>query len=154
MFGKLLLIAFVMVSVALPAPLALAKKAAPGQAKPPWKSWAGLWHTAATVDYSSCPGTEPGHQAAFTIHMVANEDGIVATEMPEQSLQRKFAGRAEQRGRRWILELRDKDGKNGMDLWVDDDGRKLRGTRVVVRPLKKKKTCAVVYSIEGSRDDA
>lgn len=128
-------------------------KGPPPPAVPPLATWAGVWHTAATVAYSSCPGTEPGHQEAFTLVVNADEKAISATEQPEQSLLRKFAGSAELRGRRWTLLLRDKDGKNGMDLVLDDDGRKLVGTRVLVRQAKKS-VCSVVYDVEGTRDDA
>jgi hypothetical protein len=120
---------------------------------PPLAGWSGVWHTAATVQYSSCPGTVPGHQEAFTLTVVADDKAITATEQPEQSLLRKFTGAAEQRGKRWILVLRDKEGKNGMDLLLQDDGRKLGGTRVIVRQVKKA-LCSVVYDVEATRDDA
>jgi hypothetical protein len=129
-------------------------KAAPVPAVPPLTGWSGVWHTAATVAYSSCPGTEPGHQEAFTLAVVADEKAITATEQPEQSLLRKFVGSAELRGKRWTLLLRDKEGKNGMDLVLDDDGHKLVGTRVLVRQAAKKSFCSVVYDVEGTRDDA
>ena len=129
-------------------------KAAPAPVQPPLAGWSGVWHTAATVAYSSCPGTEPGHQEAFTLAVVADEKAISATEQPEQSLLRKFVGAAELRGKRWTLLLRDKDGKNGMDLVLDDEGKKLVGTRVLVRQAAKKSLCSVVYDVEGTRDDA
>jgi hypothetical protein len=130
-----------------------ADKPPPAPAVPPLAAWSGVWHTGATVTYSSCPGTEPGHQEAFTLVVAADEKTITATEQPEQSLLRKFLGAAELRGKRWTLVLRDKDGKNGMDLVLDEDGRKLVGTRVLVRQAKKH-VCSVVYDIESTRDAA
>jgi hypothetical protein len=125
----------------------------PASPTPPLAAWSGVWHTAATVQFSSCPGTEPGHQEAFTLTVVADDKAISATEQPEQSLLRKFTGAADQRGKRWILLLRDKEGKNGMDLLLEDEGRKLGGTRVIVRQVKKA-LCSVVYVVEATRDDA
>ncbi len=156
--AKLVLTLCALALAMAPAPLAQAKKAKtppPAPSAPPLRAWAAVWHTAATVEYSSCPGTEPGHQEAFTLTVVADDDGkrIAATETPEQSLARKFVGVADLRGKRWVLQLRDKDGKNGMDLWLEEDGKKLAGTRVVVRQARRS-LCSVVYSIEGTRDEA
>ena len=155
MVPRSLLTTVALLSLSLAGSAAGAKKVKPAAkpAEPPHEAWSGVWHTAATVSYSSCPGTEPGHQEAFTLTIVASEKAIAASELPEQSLTRKFVGNAEQRGKQWILELRDKDGKNGMDLWLDDDGKKLVGTRVLVRSARKG-LCSVVYSVEGSLDEA
>jgi hypothetical protein len=136
-----------------PAPTPPADDDKPVPATPPLASWSGVWHTAATVQYSSCPGTVPGQQEAFTLTVVADDKAITATEQPEQSLLRKFTGAAEPRGKRWVLLLRDKEGKNGMDLVLQDEGRKLGGTRVIVRQVKKT-LCSVVYDVEATRDDA
>jgi hypothetical protein len=119
--------------------------------KPPLAEWSAVWHTAATVEYSSCPGTEAGHQEAFTLEIVADDKAIVATETPEQSLARKFTGATHLRDKRWVLELRDKDGKNGMDLWLAEDGKGLAGRRVVVRQSRRA-LCSVVYAIEAGRE--
>ena len=118
--------------------------------KPPLDAWSAVWHTAAVVEYSSCPGTEPGHQEAFTLAVKASEKAITATEQPEQSLPRKLTGTPDLRGKQWVLELRSADGKNGMDVHVTDDG-KLAGTRVIVRSAGKRKLCSVVYSLDGQR---
>jgi hypothetical protein len=122
-------------------------------ADPPLDAWSAMWHTAAVVSYSSCPGTEPGHQEAFTLTVKANDKGITATEQPEQSLPRKLTGTPELRGPTWVLELRTTDGKNGMDVYLTDDD-KLAGTRVIVRKGGKGALCSVVYTLEGQRPTA
>jgi hypothetical protein len=144
MYRKLLL-SLLVVGFSLPAAAKNASR---------WRAWSGVWHTAATVEYSSCPGTEPGHQEAFTLEVNADEKKrrIRAIETPEQSDRRKFKGHLDLRGKRWVLELRDDDGKNGMDLSLDDEGHKLEGRRVVVRRLSES-LCSVVYSLEGTRDE-
>jgi hypothetical protein len=135
---------------AAPAAVAKPKRAPSTEEKPPLDAWSAVWHTAAVVEYSSCPGTEPGHQEAFTLAVKASEKAITATEQPEQSLPRKLTGKPELRGKQWVLELRSADGKNGMDVFVTDDG-KLAGTRVIVRSAGKRTLCSVVYALEGQR---
>ena len=155
MVSKLLLCVALLLS-ATPAAARSAKKSRPAPApaasdeKPPLAAWSALWHTAATVEYSTCPGTEPGHQEAFTLAIKADEKKIVATETPEQSLSRKLVGTPELRGKRWVLELRSADGKNGMDVYLTDDGHGLAGTRVLIRSAGKRVLCSVVYRLEAT----
>ncbi len=120
-------------------------------AQPPLRAWSSVWHSVGTVEYSSCPGVENGQQEAFTLAIKADDKAITATETPEQGVARKLIGTADRRGNRWVLQLRARDGKNGMDVALGDAGN-LTGTRVLVRKHKKL-PCSVVYGVAANRDE-